>query len=61
VDEDTGNITFIDVGGMGRGHESDVAHFRASMDILARSYGSEFISKCLRHFQSAYDSTMTAR
>jgi len=61
--EETGAITMIDVGGMGRSHpssDSDCQHFRKSMDILSRSYPG-LIAPCLRHFQCGYDHALSHR
>jgi len=57
-DEETGRITMIDAGGMARvtrTQDTDLTHFRLSMDILARSYGPELVATCLQHFQAGYD------
>jgi len=57
-DEETGRITMIDAGGMARvtrTQDTDLMHFRMSMDILARSYGPELVAICMRHFQAGYD------
>jgi len=60
--EETGAITMIDVGGMGRdqGMESDCQHFRKSMESLGGSYPG-LVAPCLRHFQLGYEHSLSHR
>jgi len=61
-DDESDNLAFIDMGGMGLPTvESDVQHFSASLRLLSDVYGESFFSECTRAFERGYAKSMTAK
>lgn len=57
VDEASGNISFIDVGGMDMATgDSDEQHFTKSCHITAELYGHDFLVESLQRFEAGYQS-----
>lgn len=54
-DEDRGEVTMIDVGGMGvPTTDTDVQHFSKSLKMLADAYGNQLATDGLRSFEQGY-------
>jgi len=54
-DEDRGDMSLIDIGGMGvPTMETDVEHFERSMKLLAEAYGAQLARDGIRAFQQGY-------
>mmetsp|Transcript_73049 Transcript_73049/g.191507 ORF Transcript_73049/g.191507 Transcript_73049/m.191507 type:complete len:800 (-) Transcript_73049:100-2499(-) len=61
-DEETDEITFIDVGGMGvPTMETDVEHFSKSMNLLAEAYGFQLAIDGIRVFEQGYNRVIEKR
>jgi len=61
-DEETGDISLIDIGGMGvPTSETDLEHFSKSLKLLADVYGSQLLLSGLRSFEKGYDNELRSR